>query len=131
MLETLSLYIFCALIGGLIALVADLIFGHKSFSIFFIGIAAIIAIYATILLISGGLALALIGYIISAITLAIGLIFKRRAPKEKKAKKKKTEEIYCGDDTTAEFLAAALAQVGMKNTEIFTVDGEYFVEVRK
>lgn len=40
------------------------------------------------------------------------------------------EIIYCGDEYTAEFLVNALAQLGIRKTEIFTEDGEYLVEVR-
>lgn len=38
--------------------------------------------------------------------------------------------IYCGDEYTAEFLVRALAQLEIRDTEIFTIDGEYHVEVR-
>lgn len=43
----------------------------------------------------------------------------------------KTAEIYCGDEYYAEFLIRALGELGIKaDTEIYTVDGEYHVEVR-
>lgn len=43
----------------------------------------------------------------------------------------KTAEIYCGDEDYAEFLIRALGQLGIKaDCEIFTVDGEYHVEVK-
>ena len=43
----------------------------------------------------------------------------------------KTAEIYCGDDYTAEFLIRALGELGIKaDCEIFTIDGEYHVEVK-
>lgn len=43
----------------------------------------------------------------------------------------KTAEIYCGDEYTAEFLIRALGELGIKaDCEIFTVDGEYHVEVK-
>lgn len=43
----------------------------------------------------------------------------------------KTAEIYCGDEYYAEFLINALGQLGIKaECEIFTVDGEYHVEVK-
>lgn len=43
----------------------------------------------------------------------------------------KTAEIYCGDEDRAEFLVQALGELGIKaDTEIYTVDGEYHVEVR-
>lgn len=43
----------------------------------------------------------------------------------------KTAEIYCGDEYYAEFLIRALGELGIKaECEIFTVDGEYHVEVK-
>ena len=43
----------------------------------------------------------------------------------------KTAEIYCGDEDYAKFLIDALGQLGIKaECEIFTVDGEYHLEVR-
>ena len=43
----------------------------------------------------------------------------------------KTAEIYCGDEYYAEFLIRALGELGIKaETEIYTVDGEYHVEVK-
>lgn len=43
-----------------------------------------------------------------------------------------TTEIYCGDEYTAEFLIRALGELGIKaECEIFTVDGEYHVEVKR
>ena len=39
--------------------------------------------------------------------------------------------IYTGDEYTAEFLVNALAQLEIRDTEIFTSGGEYHVEVRK
>lgn len=43
----------------------------------------------------------------------------------------KTAEIYCGDEYYAEFLIRALGELGIKaDCEIFTVDGEYHVEVK-
>lgn len=43
----------------------------------------------------------------------------------------KTAEIYCGDEYYAEFLIDALGKLGIKaECEIFTIDGEYHVEVK-
>lgn len=43
----------------------------------------------------------------------------------------KTTEIYCGDEDRAEFLVQALGELGIKaECEIYTVDGEYHVEVK-
>lgn len=42
-----------------------------------------------------------------------------------------TKIIYCGDDFTAAFLVDALSALGITDTEIFTIDGEYHVEVRR
>ena len=43
----------------------------------------------------------------------------------------KTAEIYCGDEDRAEFLVQALGELGLKaECEIYTVDGEYHVEVK-
>ena len=40
-------------------------------------------------------------------------------------------EIYCGDEDRAEFLVQALGELGIKAAcEIYTVDGEYHVEVK-
>ena len=57
---------------------------------------------------------------------------KQRITKQIKGDKNMTdiEIIYCGDEYTAEFLVNALAQLGIRKTEIFTEDGEYLVEVR-
>lgn len=42
-----------------------------------------------------------------------------------------SKEIYCGDEYTADFLIGALGQLGIKaECEIFTIDGEYHVEVK-
>lgn len=42
------------------------------------------------------------------------------------------KEIYCGDEDRAEFLMSALLELGYKGDfDVFTVDGEYFVEVNK
>lgn len=39
--------------------------------------------------------------------------------------------IYCGDEDRAEFLISALGELGLKaDCEIYTVDGEFMVEVR-
>ena len=41
------------------------------------------------------------------------------------------KEIYCGDEDRAEFLISALDTLGLNTEcEVFTVDGEYFVEVK-
>ena len=37
-------------------------------------------------------------------------------------------DIYCGSDTRAEFLADAMATVGL-HCELYTIDGEYWAEV--
>ena len=43
-----------------------------------------------------------------------------------------TKEIYCGDEDRAEFLIDALGKLGITaECEIFTIDGEYFVEVKR
>lgn len=43
-----------------------------------------------------------------------------------------TAEIYCGDEDRAAFLVQALGELGIKaECEIYTVDGEYHVEVRR
>lgn len=43
----------------------------------------------------------------------------------------KTAEIYCGDEYYAEFLIRALGELGLNaECEIYTVDGEYHVEVK-
>ena len=43
----------------------------------------------------------------------------------------KTAEIYCGDEDYAEFLIRALGELGIKaDCDIFTIDGEYHVEVK-
>ena len=48
-----------------------------------------------------------------------------------KADKDKKTEIYCGDEETAHFLIDAIGQLKIKaECEIFTVDGEYFVQVK-
>jgi hypothetical protein len=39
------------------------------------------------------------------------------------------KQIYCGDEYTAAFLVDALKTLGITDTEIFTIDGEYHVEV--
>lgn len=45
---------------------------------------------------------------------------------------KKAKEIYCGDEETANFLIDALGELEIKaECEVFTVDGEYFVEVKQ
>lgn len=49
----------------------------------------------------------------------------------KRGQGSKTAEIYCGDEDYAEFLIRALGELGIKaDCEIFTVDGEYHVEVK-
>lgn len=49
----------------------------------------------------------------------------------KRGQGSKTAEIYCGDEYYAEFLIRALGELGIKaETEIYTVDGEYHVEVK-
>ena len=43
----------------------------------------------------------------------------------------KTAEIYCGSEDYAEFLIRALGELGINaECEIFTIDGEYHVEVK-
>lgn len=43
----------------------------------------------------------------------------------------KPAEIYCGDEDRAAFLVMALAELGLDaQCEIFTIDGEYHVEVK-
>ena len=43
----------------------------------------------------------------------------------------KTAEIYCGDEDYAKFLIDALGKLGLgAQCEIFTIDGEYHVEVK-
>lgn len=43
----------------------------------------------------------------------------------------KTAEIYAGDEDRAEFLVQALGELGLNaECEIYTVDGEYHVEVK-
>ena len=50
----------------------------------------------------------------------------------KRGQGSKTTEIYCGDEYYAEFLIDALGKLGIKaETEIYTVDGEYHVEVKQ
>lgn len=42
-----------------------------------------------------------------------------------------TKEIYCGNEETASFLIDALEQLNIKvKSEIFTIDGEYYVEIK-
>lgn len=41
------------------------------------------------------------------------------------------KNLYCGDEDRAEFLIQALGELGIKaECEIYTVDGEYHVEVK-
>ena len=42
------------------------------------------------------------------------------------------KEIYCGDEDTAHFFVGALGQLGYEaeDLEVFTIDGEYFVDVK-
>ena len=43
----------------------------------------------------------------------------------------KTANIYCGDEDRAQFLIDALGQLGLKaECDIYTVDGEYHLEVK-
>lgn len=43
----------------------------------------------------------------------------------------KTAEIYAGDEDRAEFLVQALGEIGINaKCEIYTIDGEYHVEVK-
>lgn len=43
----------------------------------------------------------------------------------------KTANIYAGDEDRAEFLVQALGELGLNaECEIYTVDGEYHVEVK-
>ena len=43
----------------------------------------------------------------------------------------KTADIYCGDEYYAAFLIDALGKLNIKaQCETYTVDGEYFVEVK-
>ena len=43
----------------------------------------------------------------------------------------KTAEIYCGDEDYARFLIDAFGQLGIEGDfDTYTIDGEYFVEVR-
>ena len=43
----------------------------------------------------------------------------------------KTANIYAGDEDRAEFLVQALGELGLRaECEIYTVDGEYHVEVK-
>jgi hypothetical protein len=42
------------------------------------------------------------------------------------------KEIYCGNEETAQFLIDALRELKIKaECNVFTCDGEYFVEVKK
>lgn len=51
---------------------------------------------------------------------------------DKRGQGAKTAEIYCGTEENAEFLLQALGQLGIKaEYEIFTVDGEFMLEVRQ
>lgn len=46
-------------------------------------------------------------------------------------KQGKTAQIYCGDELRAAFLIQALGEIGLRaECETYTVDGEYFVEVK-
>lgn len=42
---------------------------------------------------------------------------------------RETKIIYCGDEFTARFLESALKGLGFEEIEIFTIDGEYHLEV--
>ena len=48
------------------------------------------------------------------------------------SRKGKTAEIYAGDEDRAAFLVQALGELELNvECEIFTVDGEYFVAVKR
>ena len=57
----------------------------------------------------------------------LGMAFQKRASRIQH----KPVKIYCGDKDRAEFLLQALGQLGLNaQCEIYTTDGEYYVEVR-
>lgn len=59
---------------------------------------------------------------------AIELYKIRKELKKEMFHMKKT--IYCGDEYTAQFLVDALEQLSLKaDSEIYTIDGEYVVDV--
>ena len=57
----------------------------------------------------------------------LGMAFQKRASRIQQ----KPVKIYCGDKDRAEFLLQALGQLGLNaEREIYTINGEYYVEVR-
>ena len=57
----------------------------------------------------------------------LGMAFQKRASRIQQ----KPVEIYCGDEDRAEFLLQALGELGLNaEREIYTINGEYYVEVR-
>ena len=60
----------------------------------------------------------------------LGLAFQKRASRIQQMPKKPVE-IFCGDEDKAEFLVQTLEELRLNaECEIYTVDGEYHVEVR-
>ena len=60
----------------------------------------------------------------------LGMAFQKRASRIQQ-KPKKPVEIFCGDEDRAEFLVQTLGELGLNaEREIYTINGEYYVEVR-
>ena len=60
----------------------------------------------------------------------LGMAFQKMASRIQQMPKKPVK-IFCGDEDRTEFLLQALGQLGLNaQCEIFTVDGEFMVEVK-
>ena len=60
----------------------------------------------------------------------LGMAFQKRASRIQQ-KPKKPVKIFCGDEDRAEFLVQTLGELGLNaEREIYTINGEYYVEVR-
>lgn len=60
----------------------------------------------------------------------LGMAFQKRASRIQQMPKKPVK-IFCGDEDRADFLLQALGQLGLNaECKIYTVDGEYHVEVK-
>ena len=60
----------------------------------------------------------------------LGMAFQKRASRIQQMPKKPVK-IYCGDEDRADFLVQALKELELNvEREIYTINGEYYVEVR-